>query len=57
MEDVGEEAAGQGDDSRKQPDDPVDFIRRAIQIASKAGIEAIYELAHYSYMIQHVKTI
>ena len=57
MEDVGEEAAGQGDDSRKQPDDPVDFIRRAIQIAEKAGIEAIYERTHYSYMIQHVKSI
>jgi hypothetical protein len=57
MEDAGEEAVGQGDDSRKQPDDPVDLLRRAIPITEKAGIEAIYERAHYSYMIQHVKSI
>jgi hypothetical protein len=57
MEDVGEEAAGQGDDSRKQPDDPADFLRRALPIAEKAGIEAISERAHDSYMIQRVKSI
>jgi hypothetical protein len=41
MENVREVGARHGDYSRKQPDDPADFIRRAVRIAEKAGIEAI----------------
>ena len=41
MENAAEAGAGHGDYSRKQPDDPADFIRRAVRIAEIAGIEAV----------------